>query len=56
MQLNTFVQLRLHGMVLNEAENNPNLYTSNNLFRGETTVNEIVSPLPWAYIGNGEIE
>jgi hypothetical protein len=46
MQLNTYVQLHLHGMVINEEEDNPNLYTSNNLFRGETTVDEIVSPLP----------
>jgi hypothetical protein len=44
MQLNTYVQLHRHGMVLNEAEDNHNLYISNNLSRGGTTINEIVSP------------
>jgi hypothetical protein len=38
MHLRTYVQLHLHSMALNEAEDNTNLYTSNNLFRGETTV------------------
>jgi hypothetical protein len=56
MQLNTYVQLHLHGMVLNEAENNPNPYISNNLFRGETTINEIVSPLPSGCVGNDKIQ
>jgi hypothetical protein len=42
-QLNTYVQLRLNGMVLNEAEGNPDLYTRNNLFRGETTIYVILT-------------
>jgi hypothetical protein len=44
MQLNTYVQLHLRVMVLNEAQFNHNQNTSNNLFRGEATINEIVSP------------
>jgi hypothetical protein len=44
MQLNTTINVHIHGMVLNEAEDNPNLYTRHNLFRGETTVSEILSP------------
>jgi hypothetical protein len=45
MQLNTYVQLHLHSKMLNEAEDNPNLYISSNLFRGETTINEVVPHL-----------
>jgi hypothetical protein len=42
-------------MVLIEEQDNHNLYTSNNLFRGETTINEILSPLSWACAGSSKI-
>jgi hypothetical protein len=42
IQLNTNVQVQLHGMVVNNAEDNHNLYTRNNLLGGEITIYEIV--------------
>jgi hypothetical protein len=38
MQLNTGVQVYLRRIVLNKAEETPNLYARNNVFRGETAI------------------
>jgi hypothetical protein len=42
IQLNTNVQLHLHGTVVNNAEDSHNLYTRNNMFGSEITIYETV--------------
>jgi hypothetical protein len=42
-------------MVVNNAEDNHNLHTRNNLFGGEITIYEIVY-LFWGRVGKGDIQ